>query len=67
MLRRALSENNEWHQSNAQALRDGGHYSQVMPGLNIYYIVYYPASAVRSSLIKLDAENAKKARRTKNL
>ena len=36
----------------ARALHDGGHYSPVMPELNIYYMVYYPASVIMSSLIK---------------
>ena len=36
----------------ARALRDGGHYSQVMPELNIYYRGYYPVSVIMSSLIK---------------
>ena len=36
----------------ARALHFGGHYSMVMPDLNIYYMVYYPASVIMSSLIK---------------
>ena len=49
----------------ARALRDGGHYSPVMPELNIYYMDYYPASVIKSSMIKQVTEIAKNARRIK--